>query len=391
MWVWWLLWGWVSAELKVCSLVPGPLLPSCPAGFQCSFRAIGLKLNLGAGPSLDQNSGLCVPCDSTLACPPGTIRPFSNHCSTQDPSRRSECIAGEMCVSKAVLNLVPLEVNGVLLDGLCVRCAFGSYCPQGTINPFFLARVTLCPRGQVCPSPARITDCPQGSFCVEGFSTAIECKTPGTFCPERSPEPQRCPPGSFCPDPSTKKPCPRGSYCREFYTHPVVCPLLSRCPEGSIGPEATVLILVCLVLVVVPSLAFLTYFHWVYRFRSNQDTKKLGLVLKTVDVLKVLIRNLGVGNGDVYQFQGFKKHENRVTLGFRDLGLVIGNNKSVLKGVSGEFRHSRVVAVMGPSGSGKSVRLLHRLSSESLDFSKCFDGKGLLWESYWKCVHQWKA
>lgn len=43
-----------------------------------------------------------------------------------------------------------------------------------------------------------------------------------------------------------------------------------------------------------------------------------------------------------------------ISLSFEKLGLKLKNGVEILKGVSGEFPHSRLTALMGPSGSGKS-------------------------------------
>ena len=57
------------------------------------------------------------------------------------------------------------------------------------------------------------------------------------------------------------------------------------------------------------------------------------------------------------EFRGFQvvPPENRFSFEFEDLGLQLkGKTKFVLKGVTGSIKHSSMVAVMGPSGAGKT-------------------------------------
>jgi ABC-type multidrug transport system fused ATPase/permease subunit len=44
-----------------------------------------------------------------------------------------------------------------------------------------------------------------------------------------------------------------------------------------------------------------------------------------------------------------------ITIGFENLGLVLDSGKRVLSNISGELQGGSLTAVMGPSGSGKSV------------------------------------
>ena len=58
------------------------------------------------------------------------------------------------------------------------------------------------------------------------------------------------------------------------------------------------------------------------------------------------------------KFAGFDPKKETMSFEFTNLGLVVNTangSKKVLDGVSGEIRHSTLVAVMGPSGAGKTT------------------------------------
>jgi ABC-type phosphate transport system ATPase subunit len=75
-------------------------------------------------------------------------------------------------------------------------------------------------------------------------------------------------------------------------------------------------------------------------------------------MLNTILKSLSGDASDGYEFKGLKEHQQKVSIQFENLGLVIGKtNKSILSGVTGTFHHSRLIAVMGPSGSGKSVSM----------------------------------
>ena len=60
-----------------------------------------------------------------------------------------------------------------------------------------------------------------------------------------------------------------------------------------------------------------------------------------------------------HEFRALKQRPLSAQIGitFEDLGLVLPNGKTVLRGVSGEFERGMLTAVMGPSGSGKTTFL----------------------------------
>eukprot|EP00405_Crypthecodinium_cohnii_P023408 CAMPEP_0206464884 /NCGR_PEP_ID=MMETSP0324_2-20121206/27484_1 /ASSEMBLY_ACC=CAM_ASM_000836 /TAXON_ID=2866 /ORGANISM="Crypthecodinium cohnii, Strain Seligo" /LENGTH=825 /DNA_ID=CAMNT_0053937605 /DNA_START=85 /DNA_END=2562 /DNA_ORIENTATION=- len=56
-----------------------------------------------------------------------------------------------------------------------------------------------------------------------------------------------------------------------------------------------------------------------------------------------------------YQFRGMQPKASTVSVEFEDLGLELKSGKRVLNGVTGQFGASRMCAIMGPSGGGKTT------------------------------------
>jgi ABC-type lipoprotein export system ATPase subunit len=55
------------------------------------------------------------------------------------------------------------------------------------------------------------------------------------------------------------------------------------------------------------------------------------------------------------EFEPEKARFQRITIGFENLGLVLDSEKRVLSSITGELAGGSLTAIMGPSGSGKSV------------------------------------
>jgi len=90
------------------------------------------------------------------------------------------------------------------------------------------------------------------------------------------------------------------------------------------------------------------------RSEQKRYSSKLDKKVKENNLLSVLLTNLLGKDTDAFSFQGFTEKTNPVTVGFKDLKLVLKDGRVVLNKASGEFRNSTISAVMGPSGSGKS-------------------------------------
>jgi len=56
-----------------------------------------------------------------------------------------------------------------------------------------------------------------------------------------------------------------------------------------------------------------------------------------------------------YSFRGLRQKEETISLAFNDLGLDLKNGNCVLQGVTGQFAAGKMVAIMGPSGAGKTT------------------------------------
>lgn len=91
--------------------------------------------------------------------------------------------------------------------------------------------------------------------------------------------------------------------------------------------------------------------------QKNQKRQEKGLDvrLKEYNLVNALLRNITGQTYDVFSFKGLLPKETRVTLGYKDIGLILKDGSKVLDAVTGEFKNTTLNAVMGPSGSGKSV------------------------------------
>lgn len=142
------------------------------------------------------------------------------------------------------------------------------------------------------------------------------------------------------------------------YWYKVACPILSICGEGSAYPRVE--LRSALFIIVFLTIFFGIYFfvkkvYWEKILSTQQD---LNSRLKEYNVVNALLRCITGHEYDVFQFKGLEPKKDVSTVGFSDLGLVLPNGSRVLKGVTGEFKNSSLNAIMGPSGSGKSVSIL---------------------------------
>eukprot|EP00193_Tetraselmis_chui_P015996 CAMPEP_0177794034 /NCGR_PEP_ID=MMETSP0491_2-20121128/25415_1 /TAXON_ID=63592 /ORGANISM="Tetraselmis chuii, Strain PLY429" /LENGTH=1042 /DNA_ID=CAMNT_0019316633 /DNA_START=464 /DNA_END=3588 /DNA_ORIENTATION=- len=291
--------------------------------------------------------------------------------------------------------------------GLCLPCSVGDFCPQGTsVTPSddissalsdlsFIenpnggersprleeASKLLCPRGSYCPTPKEAIPCDPGYFCPQGSIRQETCSIPrllldnptvrfqfvetqvmvqelrkgeqiiqGNICPAGSASPSsRCPAGSFCPSVNVTEPCPRGYYCPEASTSPNRCPWLSYCPAGSksTGYSWGGFVIGAVIIVVLAAIIILI------SVLSRGEASEVEAHVKVQERLHGLIAALDVPQS---KFPTFKQQQ-RITIEFTDLRLTIKKDVTILNGITGKFKHSQMVAIMGGSGCGKTTFL----------------------------------
>ena len=219
-----------------------------------------------------------------------------------------------------------------------------------------------------------------------------------------------CPKGNYCPDPSQVIPCPSGSYCKAGWAAPRPCSKFSRCPAGSSAPGVLQVGTCAMeggcqnpVHALIGCAHDNCPCHLAHRMRSSVSFSSssscswstlpsmlwsgqgrdrstpsgtrgsawpllwlpflgrntTGSAWQMILQQMLLIERTNMKNIIVIlssrasHIKLFANIEPRITIRFKGLGLELKDGTSVLSGVTGEFRHSRLFAVMGPSGAGK--------------------------------------
>ncbi|CAG8795571.1 5614_t:CDS:10, partial [Gigaspora margarita] len=213
-------------------------------------------------------------------------------------------------------------------------------------------------------------DCPTGYFCPNK-KDKFKC-SPGFFCPENSAQPVYCCEGYYCSeDAKNIFLCPEGSFCTAGTIDPISCNFLANCPPGSIKPNKFMVSVLVLIFIMV----IFVFFHY-KKLADNSDKVKYYESLRRLDLV------LEIDNNRTYRKKTFIRDPQRflemnryflwalrsgeeetqprrsiargsrtfeIDIEFENLTLELPNGNLALKGVSGEFRHGRTCAVMGPS------------------------------------------
>lgn len=235
--------------------------------------------------------------------------------------------------------------------GECGLCHLGRYCPQGTSNPNLT--LTVCESGFYCPNASAQIECPAGYYCPAPSVDPIPC-TLGLYCPANmSVQPTWCEKGYFCKTPAEKEICPEGYYCLEGLAEPFACPFASMCEEGSYEPNRVAVLAFTLAALSIIVFAFIGITYLRYSVNRREATRHLNARM----VIKDVIDMGNVSQTEPMIFKGFQQHTNPpCSIAFDELSLKVGD-KVILQGVSGMFPHSSLVAIMGPSGAGKTTFL----------------------------------
>ena len=105
-------------------------------------------------------------------------------------------------------------------------------------------------------------------------------------------------------------------------------------------------------------LFFLTIylFHLYWRRLQRKRAERSAVITSAesfgVSIAKRFLPSVAV---DAYNFRGMSRKQVPVSIRFQELGLKLDDGRAVLEGVSGTFLPGRMVAIMGPSGAGKTT------------------------------------
>eukprot|EP00808_Paulinella_micropora_P015052 g65058.t1 len=228
------------------------------------------------------------------------------------------------------------------------------FCPEDTKNPYNLASVNLCPSGQYCPDLKTRKACPAGFFCVTGSTAPVKCQL-GMYCPENCSVPNNwCAIGHYCPDPSQQLPVPGNTFAKQGYAQAQECPWLSVCRAGAEVPNRAPMIALG---VVVLFCLFCLFFLVLYLENLRRNCQADASLKHHMDAHKSMSIPEWPSRGKIGNEPSgaYSPQPVPANIRFQDLSLKIRKTgQVVVKGVTGEFKHSSLIAVMGPSGAGKT-------------------------------------
>ncbi|KAI8896888.1 hypothetical protein BC833DRAFT_553259 [Globomyces pollinis-pini] len=161
-------------------------------------------------------------------------------------------------------------------------------------------------------------------------------------------EPTVCPKGYYCPTFKELYACPKGFYCPTGTIQPKACDFISYCPEGTVAQKSFngVVTFVVLDLLLILVCLYRRHRESISRGTSEQIPLRTSSSAFTDTVKETLISSFKKSmNGKQFQIQ-FKMDGLRYHL---------PSGKSILNGISGQIHSSRMTAVMGPSGAGKTT------------------------------------
>jgi ABC-type multidrug transport system fused ATPase/permease subunit len=139
--------------------------------------------------------------------------------------------------------------------------------------------------------------------------------------------------------------------------YPSQCPSFGDCAYGSTYPIAPARGVIYPIIFIAGLFLFYHLLNKVVFRQQLVYADALNQRVLEYNLVNALLRNITGYTYDVFAFKGLLPKDTRVTLGYQDLGLTLPDGTVVLQGVTGEFKNTTLNAIMGPSGSGKSVRI----------------------------------
>ncbi|RKP05171.1 hypothetical protein THASP1DRAFT_32988, partial [Thamnocephalis sphaerospora] len=152
-------------------------------------------------------------------------------------------------------------------------------------------------------------------------------------------QPLYCCPGYYCASPGHIQICPSGKFCPRGSIEPQSCHFLASCPEGTAGVSKFGIAFLFGALMLIVSLLF--------SIKRRRD------IVRQLKYRHLLQHGYGVHDESANVHLG--QAEQRFKIEFKDLGLTLPSGVEIMRGVSGEFCPSRVCAILGPSGAGKTT------------------------------------
>ncbi|GAX85508.1 hypothetical protein CEUSTIGMA_g12924.t1 [Chlamydomonas eustigma] len=331
--------------------------------------------------------------------------------SNQSITSLSNLTYSNVDTSLACYNFQPCPSGQFCLNAAAPQnCTAGSFCSEGSVHPRtceYSAIINQVPLSDLLPAPVVILQ--------QTISNSLGAG--GNVCPEGSGDPfSACPAGYYCPTPNISTICPPGYWCAGGNAVPERCGFTMVCNTvGTSSPETgwwTYLILIVLSVFVPVAVycanwrqkleqerlrredgayAFLASMGFsVIDLSPNQEETK-GKVLQPqaleqapvqpnsakVDVevvegtdgtqvpIEVVVGvdapskpvEAAARGGHQAKEESFGMIRPRVSIQFMRLGLKLPTGQRILTGVTGEFSHSQMHAILGPSGSGKTTFL----------------------------------
>lgn len=164
-----------------------------------------------------------------------------------------------------------------------------------------------------------------------------------------------CPAGQVCTNASSAEECPEGSYCPEGFTEPMPCSWAQICPAGSAsrqpGLGAALLVAEILGATLAAWFAFTSVKTRIDQCALSKPEAEQGKDDQGV----TQVGPVPSFRSALQQTTG-QQNAASISIDFRNLSMTLrSNGQPILQGVSGSFPAGSSVAVMGPSGGGKTT------------------------------------